>query len=58
MFHLSEDLPIVIEMVDTEQKIREFLTEVEDMVGASLITLEKVQAIFYKGKSPVAGRMD
>ena len=56
MFHLSEDLPIVIEMVDTEQKIRAFLTEVEDLVGASLITLEKVQAIFYKGKSSVSGR--
>ena len=56
MFHLSEDLPIVIEMVDTEQKIRAFLTEIEDLVGASLITLEKVQAIFYKGESPLAAR--
>jgi PII-like signaling protein len=56
MFHLSEDLPIVIEIVDTDQKIRAFLTDIEDLVGASLITLEKVQAIFYKGESPVAGR--
>ena len=51
IFHLSTDLPIVIEIVDTEQKIQEFLAAVEDFVGAGLITLEKVQAIFYKGKS-------
>jgi uncharacterized protein len=50
IFHLSGDLPIVSEIVDTEQKIREFLREVEEMVGASLITLEKVQAISYTGK--------
>jgi uncharacterized protein len=56
MFHLSEDLPMVIEMVDTEQKIQAFLTEIEDLVGARLITLEKVQAIFYKGESPIAAR--
>jgi uncharacterized protein len=51
VFHLSTDLPIVIEIVDTEQKIQEFLAEAEDIAGAGLITLEKVQAIFYKGKS-------
>lgn len=56
VFRLSTDLPIVIEIVDTEEKIREFLAAVETMVGAGLITLEKVQAIFYKGESPVAKR--
>jgi uncharacterized protein len=53
-FRVSPDLPIVIEIVDSEEKIREFLVEVEDLVGAGLITLEKVQAIFYKAKSPIA----
>jgi uncharacterized protein len=48
MFRFAADLPIVIEVVDTEQKIREFLNEAEEMVDGSLITLEKVQAIFYK----------
>ena len=51
LLRLSKDLPIVIEIVDTEEKIQEFLTAVEAMVGAGLITLEKVQAIFYKGES-------
>jgi uncharacterized protein len=54
-FHVSTDSPIVIEIVDTEEKIQELLVAVEPMVGAGLITLEKVQAIFYKGK-PAIGR--
>jgi uncharacterized protein len=53
-FRISTDLPIVIEIVDTEQKIREFLVAVEAITGAGLITLEKVQAIFYKAKPPTA----
>ena len=53
-FRVSTDLPIVIEIVDTEQKIQEFLVAVENIVGAGLITLEKVQAIFYKAKPPSA----
>ncbi len=53
-FRVSADLPIVVEIVDTEEKIQEFLVAVEAIIGAGLITLEKVQAIFYKAKSPVA----
>ena len=56
IFQLSFDVPVVIEIVDTELKINEFLAAVEDIVGAELITLEKVQAIFYKGKSSAGGR--
>ena len=51
-FHLFADLPIVIEIVDTEEKIQEFLVAVEAIVGAGLITLEKVQAIYYRAKPP------
>ena len=52
-FRVSMDSPIIIEIVDTEEKIQEFLVAVESIVGAGLITLEKVQAIFYKGKPPI-----
>jgi uncharacterized protein len=52
-FRLSMDSPIIIEIVDTEEKIQEFLVAVEAIIGAGLITLEKVQAIFYKGKPPI-----
>jgi uncharacterized protein len=49
ILRLSFDLPIVIEIVDTEEKIETFLTQIETMVGAGLVTVERVQAIFYKG---------
>jgi PII-like signaling protein len=52
-FRLSMDSPIVVEIVDTEEKIQEFLVAVEPIIGAGLITLEKVQAIFYRGKPPI-----
>jgi PII-like signaling protein len=55
IFQLSFDVPIVIEIVETEQKIQEFLAAAEDIFGDELITLEKVQAIFYKGKSAAGG---
>jgi hypothetical protein len=51
ILRLSFDLPIVIEIVDTEEKIQSFLTHIEGVLGPGLVTLERVQAIFYKGKS-------
>jgi PII-like signaling protein len=53
-FRVSTDLPIVIEIVDSEEKIIEFLVAVEGIVGAGLITMEKVQAIFYKASPQIA----
>jgi PII-like signaling protein len=48
ILRLSEDLPLIIEMVDTEEKIRAFLPALETMMTASgLVTLEKVQVIRY-----------
>lgn len=51
ILRLSFDLPIVIEIVDTEEKIQGFLTTIEEIIGPGLITIERVQAIFYKGKT-------
>lgn len=45
---LSMDLPIVVECVDTEEKIREILPELDKMVGGGLITLERVKVIMYR----------
>jgi uncharacterized protein len=48
ILRLSEDLPLVIEIVDSEEKIRAFLPTLETMMTASgLVTLEKVQVIRY-----------
>src|SRR3984885_9016049 len=50
ILRLSFDLPMVIEIVDAEEKIQGFLTQIETIIGGGLITVERVQAIFYKGR--------
>ncbi len=49
ILRLSEDLPVLIEIVDKEDKIHAFLPELDRMVGDGLITLEKVRVIRYRG---------
>src|SRR5713101_278737 len=52
ILRLSMDLPIVIEIVDSEEKIRAFLPILERMIGGRLVTLEKVQVIQYRPPKP------
>lgn len=47
ILRLSEDLPMVIEIVDSEEKIHEFLPVLDGMMGSGLITLEKVKVLQY-----------
>jgi PII-like signaling protein len=47
ILRLSEDLPIVIEMVDTEAKIDQLVAVTEPMLGSSLVTTEKVTVVRY-----------
>ena len=52
ILRLSSDLPIVIEIVDTEEKIESFLPLIDDAVGEGMATVEKVEVRFYRpGKS-------
>jgi PII-like signaling protein len=44
---LSQDLPIVIEIIDTEEKINDFVDAIESIMGSGLMTLEKVKVIQY-----------
>lgn len=44
---ISEDLPIVIEIVDIQEKIDEFLPVLDGMMKSGLVTLEKVQVLTY-----------
>lgn len=44
---LSQDLPIVIEIIDTEEKINAFVDAIESIMGSGLMTLEKVKVIQY-----------
>ena len=53
VLRLSMDLPMVIEIVDSEEKIRAFLPLLDGMLGGGLVTLEKVQVIEYRaGQAP------
>lgn len=52
ILRLSTDLPIVIEIVDTEAKINAFLPALKTMIGGGLVTLEKVKVIHYAGGTP------
>ena len=45
---LSEDLPIIIEMVDTREKLEKFLDSIDREIHAGLATLEKAQVRFYR----------
>lgn len=48
LLRLSEDLPIIIEIVDSEEKINAFLPHLDRMVREGLITLEKANVIIYR----------
>jgi PII-like signaling protein len=50
ILRLSEDLPLVIEIVDGEEKINAFLPSLEKMIGGGLVTMEKVKVLHYRGE--------
>lgn len=52
VLRLSEDLPMVIEIVDSKEKIDELLPHIDEMVTEGLVTLEKVQVIKYRANPP------
>ena len=54
VFDLSTDLPVLIEIVDTEDRINAFIPILDGMVHEGLITLENVEVIRYKSGSPKA----
>ena len=53
LLEISTDLPVIVEIVDSDDRIREFVTIVERLFESSgsggLITIEKVEVILYKG---------
>lgn len=56
ILRLSEDLPIVVEVVDDEERLRALLPELDAMVTSGLITLEKVEIVTHRtgGADPSA----
>ena len=55
ILRLSMDLPLVIEIVDSEEKINAFLPVLEGMMGGGLVTLEKAKVIHYRHKEQQGG---
>jgi len=51
ILRLSDDLPIIVEIVDEEAKINAFLPLLDAMMGGGLVTLEKVCVIHYRHES-------
>jgi len=49
ILRLSEDLPMVVEIVDEKQKIESFLDEINPAITGGLATIERVQIHFYRG---------
>jgi PII-like signaling protein len=49
ILRLSEDLPVVIEIVDQAERIEEIVPALEEMIGEGLMTLERVHVLLYRG---------
>jgi hypothetical protein len=54
ILRLSQDLPVVVEIVDSEEKIHAFLPVIERMMAGGLVTLERVKTLYYQGTSAAA----
>ena len=55
LLRLSEDLPIIIEIVDSDEKITQFVGDLDAMVQEGLITIEKVNVIMYRAGAKTTG---
>lgn len=55
VFELSGDLPVLIEIVDVDERIRAFLPILDGMVREGLVTLEAVEIISYRTGAPAEG---
>ena len=49
ILRLSEDMPMVVEVVDSSEKIEGFLPALDEMISDGLVTLERVKVIHYRG---------
>jgi uncharacterized protein len=51
LLRLSEDLPVVIEIVDSAERIEGILPALDEMVGEGMVTVERVEVIAYRGRA-------
>jgi PII-like signaling protein len=55
LLSLSEDLPVVIIIVDTEDAVRAFLPQLDELIREGLVIIDPVEVIRYTGREPEAG---
>ncbi|UYN96237.1 MAG: DUF190 domain-containing protein [Enhydrobacter sp.] len=48
ILRLSDDLPLIVEIIDTEEKVDAFLPVLDGMMGTGLVTLEAIEAMVYR----------
>jgi hypothetical protein len=53
ILRLSMDLPVIVEIVDSEEKIQGFLPVLDEMIKGGLVTMEQVRVINYRGEAQV-----
>lgn len=52
ILRLSEDLPVIVEIIDSAEKLAALLPAIDEMVQEGLVTLENVRIIHYRHKQP------
>ncbi|MGB8381193.1 MAG: DUF190 domain-containing protein [Dermatophilaceae bacterium] len=50
LLSLSEDLPVVVLVIDTDEKVRAFLPQLDELVGEGLVIIDEVEVIRYVGR--------
>jgi PII-like signaling protein len=50
VLRLSQDLPVILEVVEYAERIEKILPRLDEMVGGGLVTLEKVRVILYRSR--------
>ncbi len=55
ILRLSEDLPVIVEIVDSPERIASFLPTLDEMVQEGLVTLERAQVILYRHNADTVG---
>ncbi|WP_406444227.1 DUF190 domain-containing protein [Streptomyces sp. NBC_00631] len=58
LLSLSEDLPVAVVVVDTEERIRAFLPQLDELVTEGLVTLDDCEVIRYVGRADNTGEPD
>lgn len=48
VLRLSSDLPVIVEVVDEERKLKEIMPMLDEMMGGGLVTMERAQVILYR----------